>query len=102
MAGQEFIDALLTFRSREADPRLRPDPYHLRRLAEQVRSAFSAPHLDQGFAGRLRGPDYRRTGSCRGEGRADLRGRRDAPVQVRGPGQPLTTDGALVTRGVRR
>jgi hypothetical protein len=54
MTEQHFLDALLHFRSEEPDPRLRPDPYHLREVAERVCSAFSAPHLDEALTGRLR------------------------------------------------
>jgi hypothetical protein len=63
MTADEFADALLHFASHEAEPRLRPDPYHLRQLAEQVRSAFSGRHLDDAFAGRLRRALY--DGLCR-------------------------------------
>src|SRR5215212_8070613 len=54
MSEQQLFQALLDFQSAESSPLWRPDPVHLRELAEQVRSAFSAAHLDQGFAGRLR------------------------------------------------
>jgi hypothetical protein len=54
MTEDQFVHALLNFESREPSPRLRPDPFHLRELAEHVRAAFSAPHLDTGFADLLR------------------------------------------------
>jgi hypothetical protein len=54
MTEQQLTQALLDFQSVEATPLWRPDPGHLRDLAEQVRSAFSGARLDQGFAGRLR------------------------------------------------
>jgi hypothetical protein len=54
MTEQQLVTALLDFQSVEASPPWRPDPAHLRDLTEQVRSAFSAAYLEQGFAGRLR------------------------------------------------
>ena len=63
MTADEVVDALLHFLSREADLRLRPDPYHLRDLAGQARDAFSGRPLDEAFAGRLRGALY--DGLCR-------------------------------------
>jgi hypothetical protein len=54
MTEQQLIHALLDFQSAESTPPWRPDPDHLRDVAEQVRSAFSAAHLDQSFASRLR------------------------------------------------
>ncbi len=54
MTEQQLIHALLDFQSAESTPLWRPDPGHLQDMAEQFRSAFSAAHLDQDFAGRLR------------------------------------------------
>ncbi len=54
MTQQEFAEALAAFRSRETDPRLRPDPYYLRQVAREARTTFSVQHLDPGFAARLR------------------------------------------------
>jgi hypothetical protein len=54
MTTEELSAALLAFQSQEADLHLRPDPYLLRKLAGHTCSAFSALHLVQPFAGRLR------------------------------------------------
>jgi hypothetical protein len=54
MTAEELTAALVNFPSQEAVPILRPDSAHLRDLAARVRSAFSTPHLDEDFAGRLR------------------------------------------------
>lgn len=54
MTAEELAAAVLGFLSREADPCLRPDPYHLQELANRFRSAFMGSHLDPGFAARLR------------------------------------------------
>ena len=53
MTDAELRHALLHFRSREPDPRLRPDPYHLRQVADDLRSAF-VEGLAPDFIGRLR------------------------------------------------
>jgi hypothetical protein len=54
MTAEELTAALVNFPSQEAVPVHRPDPAHLRDLAARVRSAFSTPYLDEGFAGLLR------------------------------------------------
>src|SRR5262249_4438563 len=53
MTEEEAVAALQGFCSGEDNPRFRPDPYHLRDLADHVRR-FSAPHLEQRLAARLR------------------------------------------------
>jgi hypothetical protein len=54
VTDEALATALLNFRSSESSPRLRPDPYHLRGAADQIRSAFANRHLDKGFATRLK------------------------------------------------
>jgi hypothetical protein len=54
MSDADFVDALRNFRSREADPRLRPDPFHLRELAERLPSAFAGGHLGPDLVARMR------------------------------------------------
>jgi hypothetical protein len=44
MTADEFVNALEGFQSREELPRGRPDPVHLRDVAEQANVMFSSYH----------------------------------------------------------
>src|SRR5262245_57664333 len=47
------LTALLDFRSVETDPRLRPDPEHLRGVASVLRHLEDCPYLDGDFIDRI-------------------------------------------------